>query len=428
MKNLREIFNLKPRVVELREFPSQPACGAVEPEQQQGKGASYGDHSVHIGGGNVHGSLTVSAWYRGIELRANTMSQLPLILQRYDATHGNYIEDRKLPGSIHLNYLLQVRPNPMMSRVVFMRQAEENRILKGNAVIYIERDSSGEVVALWLCDTATLNIVRNSYYLTYIDENGYVAKSDVPASDVLHIRNSFTDYNGLVGIPTLVFASRSLSISATSDNETLDNAGKGGKMKLLVQEDKAPNFGLGRANKDQLRKITNQLNQDIYQQDVVLLSNIVGVTPISQNAQQMEMLESRKFSVSDIARFLSVPKALLMDDSGSSYKSPEAATQEFLLRTLAPAICEWETELMEKLIGVEGFGTRRIHLCEKPLLRLDAKGQAEIDKMQLEMGVKSPNELRADYDLPSIQDGDKHYLSTNLAAVGSEKLEKGGQQ
>jgi hypothetical protein len=65
-------------------------------------------------------------------------------------------------------------------------------------------------------------------------------------------------------------------------------------------------------------------------------------------------------------------------------------------------------------------------VCELALRRLDAKGQAEIDKLHLESGW-SPNEIRSQYDLPSIENGDAHYVSTNLAEVGSEKLRgKGG--
>jgi hypothetical protein len=56
-----------------------------------------------------------------------------------------------------------------------------------------------------------------------------------------------------------------------------------------------------------------------------------------------------------------------------------------------------------------------------PLRRLDAKGQAEIDKIHLETGW-SPNEIRAQYDLPAIEEGNDHYVSTNLAIAGSPKL------
>jgi HK97 family phage portal protein len=171
-----------------------------------------------------------------------------------------------------------------------------------------------------------------------------------------------------------------------------------------------------------MKSVADRVQDDIYERDVVIIPNVANVTPISQNAQQMELMESRKFSVREIARMTGVPPILLMDDSNSSYKSPEAATQEFLLRTIQPAIREWENELDSKLLTPQEYGRRRFHVCEQSLLRLDPKGQADLYKTLLEIGVTSPDELRYKYDLPSILNGDKHYISTNLAEVGSEKL------
>ena len=50
------------------------------------------------------------------------------------------------------------------------------------------------------------------------------------------------------------------------------------------------------------------------------------------------------------------------------------------------------------------------------------KAQAEIDEMKLRTGVMNIDELRAQYDLPTVEGGDKFYISTNLAELGSEKL------
>jgi hypothetical protein len=44
--------------------------------------------------------------------------------------------------------------------------------------------------------------------------------------------------------------------------------------------------------------------------------------------------------------------------------------------------------------------------------------------MHLESGW-SVNEIRAQYDLPNIPDGDDHYVSMNLGVVGSPKLKEG---
>ena len=75
-----------------------------------------------------------------------------------------------------------------------------------------------------------------------------------------------------------------------------------------------------------------------------------------------------------------------------------------------------------KLVGMQDFGKRRIHICEKALRRLDPASQARLDKTHLETGAYTPNEIRAQYDLPSVPGGDTNYLSANLAELGSEKL------
>ena len=70
-----------------------------------------------------------------------------------------------------------------------------------------------------------------------------------------------------------------------------------------------------------------------------------------------------------------------------------------------------------KLLTADDFGKRRIHVCELPWRRLDAKGQAEIDKIHLETGVNTVNELRNQYDLSSIADGDEPMASANLMTL-----------
>ena len=51
--------------------------------------------------------------------------------------------------------------------------------------------------------------------------------------------------------------------------------------------------------------------------------------------------------------------------------------------------------------------------------------QAKVDQLRLQMGW-TVNEIRNQYDMPSIEKGDTAYVSTNLAELGSEKLSKNG--
>ena len=181
----------------------------------------------------------------------------------------------------------------------------------------------------------------------------------------------------------------------------------------------------GRANQQELRKMKEEFAQDWMSNDVAILDNVADAKVISQTAQQLQLLEQRGYSDEALCRLMGVPKIIaIVGDGGGNYRMPEHATQEFLLRTIQPRIREHEDELNSKLLLPGDFGKRRIHVCELALKRLDAKGQAEIDKMHLESGW-SVNEIRAQYDLPNIPDGDDHYVSMNLGVVGSPKLKEG---
>ena len=366
------------------------------------------------------------AWFRGVSLIMQTMGQMVVQYQRMNGEGGNFTEDRYGSGRA-LNYLLQVRPNPLMTASQLQEQVEYRKIYFGNAYVYIERDINGWPRNLWLCTGGGYDPITNTYSLTYNKEGGAAVLASAPAEDVLHFKNTFLTDDYYMGEPTVRYAMKTLSIAATADDQTLKDMAKGGKHKVLIQEEKSPTTGTrGRADKKQLRNMADEFAEDWLSRDVVLLDNVADAKIISQTAAELRSLETRGYEVNDIARLLGVPRIMMMEDQGSSYKMPEHATQEFLLRTIQPRVREWEDELNSKLLTAADFGRRRIHVCELALRRLDAKGQAEIDKLHLETGVNTVNELRNQYDLPSVKGGDINYVSTNLAELGSDKLRSNG--
>ena len=393
-----------------------------DPSNQPPKGGNWEANVVRPVG---RSSLLVPAWYRGVSLIMQTMGQMVTQYQRRNQQGGNFVEDLYGKNG-DLNYLLQVRPNPMMTASQMQEQIEYRKIYYGNAYVYIDRGVDGYPRYLWLCTGGGYNPLDDTYTLVYNSDRGPRMKIQTSSRNVLHFKNVFMTKDYYMGIPTLDFAFKALSIAATADEQALQDVAKGGRHKVLIQEQQQPNVGTrGRANQKELRAMRDQFAKDWAANDVSVLDNVATPTIISQTAQQLQLLENRSFQVSDLARILGIPRIMMMEDSGSSYKMPEHATQEFMLRTIQPRIREWEDEFNSKLLESGDFGKRRIHVCELPLRRLDAKGQAEIDKLHLEAGW-SPNELRSQYDLPNIPEGDAHYVSTNLAEVGSEKLRTNG--
>jgi len=385
--------------------------------------ASYGSNAVQAN--TPSAALQVSAWYRASEVLANTMSQLQMEYQKKnDRSHGqNWSMDDESRGGSEgswINYLLQVKPNATMDATQFWKQLTLQRFFHGNGVIYVERDLAQSIVALWLCSSASL--VRNAEGLKYLisyNTPGGMRTLTVDDIDVIHWRNTFSNDNGLTGIGTIRYAANALSTAATNDKQAKENSAKGGKQKLLLREDSNNlQAGLKKLNKDQKTKQRDELQEAINNnQDVLLMSGLMDATVISQDAAQMQLLDNRKYDTPQIARFTGVPPVLLMDYTNNTYKAPEQANQEFLMHTITPMAKSLETEFNAKLISPDLWRRQRYHFTDASLMRLDPLGRANLGKVELETGIKCVNELRAERDLPAIEHGDRHFISTNLQPV-----------
>ena len=391
--------------------------------QQQTSGASFEEKIVRIGRPEL--ALTVSAVYRAVELRAKTEAQFAIQYQKMNAAGGNFVPDMWGPGK-NINYLLQVQPNPISTAASLIEQVVIRRLLLGNAFIYIERDEWGDPTQLWLADCGGYNEITGTYALTYLGENGVRFEVNAPRKDVLHFANTFRYQQGFWGISTIKYAYDTLSLVKTESNQALETAAKGGRVKLIIGEEKPSNglgtLAFGMMNKGEIDKYAAELNEKVYQQDIVGIRGLTALHNISMSAQDMQLMEHMNMGLDDVARFFGTPRPLLMLDTNSHYTTYTNATLEYLQRTVQPDITEMEQELNRKLLTREDFGKRRIHMCEQPLLRLDKEAQAKVDQLQLQTGAATVNEIRQQYDRPAVEGGDIIYVSTNLAELGSPKL------
>ena len=117
-----------------------------------------------------------------------------------------------------------------------------------------------------------------------------------------------------------------------------------------------------------------------------------------------------------------------MLDTNSHYTSYGDATMEYLTRTIIPDAKDMEKELFRKFIGFDGltqkggYGVEDIHVCEKPLMTMDPTAKAKYYESMLRTGIMTVNEMRAEEDMPSVDQGNIVYVLTNLAELGSAKL------
>ena len=399
-----------------------PASTNVQPADV--KTGTYEERIVRIGRPEM--APTIAAVYRAVELKAKTIGQMQMQYQRKDSEKGNFVQAMWGDGR-KMNWLLQKRPNPIMTGTELFQQMSVHRELLGNAFVYIERDEVGVPKNLWLALCGGYDPMTGTYTLTFNTDRGIQSRFQAPREDVIHWRNTYRSaIDGYMGIPTHVFAIQTLSMIATQKQLALETAAKGGRTKLIIGEDKPATaqgtLAFGLMNKSEMQKYADEINDRIYVKDVTALRGLDKVFQISMTAADMQMMEMLGVSNDDVARYYATPRPLLMLDTNSHYNDYTNATMEYLQRTIAPLATELEDLFDVRFLTEMDFGKRRFHMCELPLLRMDLERQAKVDQLNLQTGAKTVNEIRRQYDMPAVENGDIVYVSTNLAELGSAKL------
>lgn len=413
-----------------REASCDPASEGKSPHSAQG--GSFAAQAVTVNNADV--ALRVSPWYRAADVLAKTMAQMVLEFQKKnnDKHGGNYDVDMSSKEAKHLNYLFQMRPNPTMTAAQWLTMMTLARMNEGNGVSFIERDRiTDEIRYIWMCESASLYFTAKGirYNVTYNDGRGIQMRTNVDPEDVIHWRNTFSKDGGLSGVSTFEYAKQALSIAATNDKQAKEVAAKGGKMKLLLQEDSSTSsYGLKKLSKDQRTKQRDDLQDALNEgKDVLLMSGLMDAKVISQDATQMQLLQNRQHDTKVVAQFTGVPLVLLMDYTNNTYKAPEQAMQAFLQHTIAPMAHDLSQEITVKIVGETGWPTHQFEFDEESLMRLDPIGRANLAKMLLETGIKCVDELRKDFGLPTLEGGigKRHLVSTNLQPLDDLRVAGG---
>ena len=157
---------------------------------------------------------------------------------------------------------------------------------------------------LWLATGGGYNPIANTYALTYNRTNGPAIKIEVPAEGRAALsKNVFMTDDMYMGLPMIAVAMKTLEIAATADDQALQDVAKGGKHKVLIQEQQStPTAGTrGRANRQELKNMTQQFSEQWMANDVMMLDNVADAKIISQTSQQLQLLQ-RGFEVSEIAQ------------------------------------------------------------------------------------------------------------------------------
>jgi hypothetical protein len=135
---------------------------------------------------------------------------------------------------------------------------------------------------------------------------------------------------------------------------------------------------------------------------------------IGMTHKDAEFLESRKFSVNEIARWFGVPPHLISDVERSTSWGTGIEEQNlaFLIYSLLPDITLWEQAMRHTLIlQPERFFAQ---FNVNALLRADTKTRYEVYQLAITNGILSPNECRELEERNPREGGDDYLTPMNM--------------
>jgi len=351
---------------------------------------------------NADSAMEVSAFYRGVTYIATQIAKLPWEVKD---------KNNKILWNDKVMQLLDLAPNSEMTAFNFKTWLLSQAIIKGNGYAEIERNILGNPIALWPIPAEYVVPQRSisTGELAYRVIGGAWDSQDVylKPSDVLHVRNFFSR-DGVIGQGLLSYATTTLGVSLGADNLANGLFANGGLPSGVLEiagtlDDEAY---------ERLKESWKSQHAGRKSGGIAILEEGMKFNPISMSPDVLQFLDSRKFSVVEIARFLGLPPTKLFDSDSARYNNIEHANLEVATDTLDAWAKNLEQEADIKLLNYR-FGGKHSELDLYAVFRGDMNTRATYFTKMMQSGALTPNEIRDKEGLAPYEGGDRFYIASN---------------
>lgn len=346
-------------------------------------------------------ALTLSAFYNGVDQLSNDIAKLPKSVYKKEG-------DSRMRFTEHpLNYLISTEPNEMMTAFDFWKLVVVLVILKGNCFVLIKRDSNGELLSLVIQDNSQVIVSRKD------DKLFYTIKGDVYLSaEVLHFKAFSLD--GITGVSVIKYAAHNLGVNLDAQEYASDIYSDRGLGYGVIESDKkVDNTAKKLISEGFTTKMSEKNKFKVPVLDEGLSYKAISVTPA-----EAQFLETNKYSVTEIARWLNIAPHKLKDLTNANYSNIQAQSIEHVQDSLLPWIMRIELELDRKMFSREDSEKMYVKFNEKVLMRGDSEARKNYLTQLVYAGIITRNEARALEDMNPLEG-----LDEVLTPVNSQLLD-----
>lgn len=380
---------------------------------------------------DVKSSLGYSPVFRAVNLIGNAVAKCkPFIYERLATGDGEEGRDKRRAME-HPSWRPTVRcANSLMSAGAFRKTITINAIMEGNGIGYVVRNDDGSVaeyipllpdrtgMAVFdrrLNEDTAFPTDGNVMYWTVVGKNGDTSCQIqwLLPENIVHIRN--TSYNGYWGLDvhSLMRETLGLGLAAREAGSRFYGQGMMSSGILYMppgMKDETIQETFAKGIKEQAQGLSRSSR-------LLILEEGAKYEKMSIDPNVAQALETRQFSVREIANIIGCQSHKLGDTERLSYASLEQSNQEHLDDDIDPWLMWWEEALEEVALTEQqkADGSYFVECNRKALLRTDLAARTAYYTAGVNGGWLSANAiLRTEGDDPIGPQGDIYRWPINM--------------
>ena len=361
-------------------------------------------------------ATSVSAVWGCIQAITNPIASSPWLVYQVESRKRTYLPDDRL------GFTLNQRANDEITAIGFREAMMFGALATGNAYAEILRDDANRVVGLYPLQPEGMQVLRGAdgRSLVYRYMNPAGGTVDLRPHQVFHLKGPVTVF-GLLGDSIVGRASKAIALAAAAERFSLGYLANGTiPSGVLKYPQKLDPKSLERIREQWAERMGGPKAGG----KPVILEGGMEWQTVSADPDKAQLGTTQAWTVEQVARMFGVPLMKLgVAAAAQGYGSNiQEIQQTFCAETLRPWRVRLEQEANSKLLAPQPYRETTIDLGW--LMRGDAKTQAEADKIRIESGVLTVNEVREELGENTIgAEGDLRFVSSTVQPLTTTLLE-----
>lgn len=326
-------------------------------------------------------ALGLTAVYAGINVISKDIAALPRRVCEI------LPDGSEIPAPNHyLNYLLSVSPDDEIDSFRWVRDDQAHVLGWGNGHSEVVRNGRGEVQSIHILDPAKTKAKRTDsgrLYYELLD-----SKRKLSSDNVLHMAG--LGFNGLEGYSPITIARQSIGLSMGAEQFGASFFGNGAVGKGVIKLAKR----IGEAAVNNLRKSFGQVHQGSSNaHNVIILEEGMDYVQTQIPPNDAQFLETRRFTVEEIARLLGLPPHKIGDYSNAHMANVEESNLDYIATTIAGWVAMRESQYNWKLLSKEERRRYVIRHDMSSLMMGNSVARAQYYQIMRNLGVMSADDI-----------------------------------